>query len=60
MPDFKVRFKGIKRLDHTAMDHKPWAQLAVEADHLVTYGRFVNCFERELSCVETRVRHRNR
>ncbi len=49
MNDFKVRFKGIKRLDHTAVDRKPWAQLAFEADHLVTYDSFVKWFERELS-----------
>ena len=49
MDDFKVRFKGIKRLDYTAVDHKPWAQFTFEADHLVTYDSFVNWFERELS-----------
>ena len=48
MSDFKVRFKGIKRLDHTAVDLKPWAQLAFEADHLVTYDSFVDWYDQEL------------
>ena len=48
MNDFKVRFKGIKSLEHSIVDGKHWAQLAFESDHLVTCEAFDDWFKREL------------
>ena len=49
MNDFKVTFRGIKRLTHTAVDRKPWAKLAFASDHLVNFDAFSDWFKRELS-----------